>query len=177
MTDHTVKLGAHKAPRRGGNHPGHGTEGKTSMQEQPTRRRRGFGFDAYDIKDHGYETPCWIYRKKPTNRGYAQFVMSDGTQPGAHRAFYEHHVGPIQDGLTIDHLCKVRRCVNPSHLEPVTRGENVLRGDTITAANTRKTHCPQGHEYSPENTYVCKLGRRACRACHRERQRRRKESA
>jgi hypothetical protein len=138
----------------------------------PVARR--CGFDAYDVEDHGYDTPCWIFRKKPTNRGYAQFMMPDGSQPGAHRAFYEHYVGPIPVGLTIDHLCRVRRCVNPDHLEPVTRGENVLRGDTITAANARKTHCPRGHEYDEANTYVCKRGMRHCRTCHQLRQRERK---
>jgi hypothetical protein len=98
-------------------------------------------------------------------------VMADGSQPGAHRAFYEHHVGTIPDGLTIDHLCKVRRCVNPDHLEPVTRGVNVLRGDTITAANVRKTHCPRGHAYDEENTYTSKRGMRHCKACQRNRAR------
>lgn len=136
-----------------------------------TRRCTHLGFDAYDLQDHGYETPCWIYRKKPTDRGYAQMTMEDGSQPGA------HHVGAIPSGLTIDHLCKVRRCVNPAHLEPVTRGENVLRGDTITAANARKTHCPRGHEYDDANTYVCKRGLRSCRTCARERNRERKAAA
>lgn len=91
--------------------------------------RRGLlDFDAYDVEDRGFATACWIYRKQPHDGGYAQMKMPDGSQPGAHRAFYEHHVGPIPPGLTIDHLCCVRRCVNPAHLEPVTRGENARRG-------------------------------------------------
>jgi hypothetical protein len=129
------------------------------------------GFDAYDVEDRGYLTPCWIYRKKPTRKGYCQMKMPDGTQPMAHRAFYEHHVRPIPAGLTLDHLCEVRNCVNPAHLEPVTRGANVLRGDTLPAANLLKTHCPQGHEYDEANTYRFPSGARACRACGRERRR------
>ena len=138
------------------------------------RRPKGaakFGFDAYDVEDHGYDTPCWVYRKRPTERGYAQMRMPDGSQPTAHRAFYEHHIGPIAHGLTIDHLCRNRRCVNPIHLEPVTRGENVLRGETIPAANVAKTHCPRGHEYNEANTRVTPQGTRACRTCSRDRMR------
>lgn len=131
-----------------------------------------FGWDAYDVEDRGHSTPCWIYRKKPTDRGYCQMKMPDGSQPCAHRAFYEYHVGVIPPGLTIDHLCRVRNCVNPAHLEAVTRGENVLRGKTITAANVAKTHCPYGHPYDEQNTRVTPQGTRACRACARERRRR-----
>jgi hypothetical protein len=127
------------------------------------------GFDAYDAEDRGYLTPCWIYRKKPTQKGYCQMKMPDGSQPMAHRAFYEQHIGSIPEGLTLDHLCEVRNCVNPTHLEPVTRGANVLRGDTLSAANTRKTRCPRGHAYDEENTRVTPRGARACRACSRER--------
>ena len=97
MPTEQVNFSAHKAGPRCGNSRAHGTEGVTSMQDK--RTRRGYGFDAYDVEDHGYTSPCWIYRKKPTTRGYAQFVMPDGSQPGAHRAFYEHHVGPIPEGL------------------------------------------------------------------------------
>jgi hypothetical protein len=130
-----------------------------------------FGFDAYDEQPGPLDTACWIFRKKPTNRGYAQMRMPDGTQPCAHRAFYEHHVGPIPEGMTLDHLCRVRQCVNPLHLEPVTRGENVLRGDTLSAHNAAKTHCKRGHEFTPENTRLY-AGARWCRACARERARR-----
>lgn len=136
-----------------------------------TRRSMWLGFDAYSEEDRGYPTPCWIYHKVPTQLGYAQMTMPDGSQPGAHRAFYEHFRGPIPEGLTIDHLCRVRRCVNPDHLEPVTRGENSLRGEGPAAQNARKTHCPRGHEYTPENTRVTPQGTRACRACARERRR------
>jgi hypothetical protein len=130
-----------------------------------------FGFDAYDEIRGPLNTPCWIYRKQPTQRGYAQMRMPDGSQPTAHRAFYMHHGGTIPEGFTLDHLCRNRRCVNPSHLEPVTRRENVLRGETLPAANVRKTHCPRGHEYTAANTRVTPQGTRACRTCSRERMR------
>jgi hypothetical protein len=68
--------------------------------------------------------------------------------------------------LTIDHLCRVRHCVNPDHLEAVTCRENLLRGETLQAANVAKTECPQGHPYDEENTYVYPNGRRDCRTCN-----------
>lgn len=129
------------------------------------------GFDAYDEVDGPMDTPCWLYHKRPTNTGYAQMKMPDGTQPNAHRAFYELHVGVIPEGLTLDHLCRVRRCVNPAHLEPVTRGVNTLRGETLSAANKAKTQCMRGHLFDVGNTRITKEGTRACRHCDRDRAR------
>ncbi len=135
------------------------------------RSWKWIGFDQYDEAAGPLDSPCWIYRKRPTDNGYAQMRMPDGRQPTAHRAFYEHHVGPIPAGLTLDHLCRNRRCVNPQHLEPVTRGANVLRGDTLPARNATKTHCPRGHEYDAANTHINRQGGRVCRTCNRNRQR------
>lgn len=85
----------------------------------------------------------------------------------AHRVSYEALVGPIPNGLQIDHLCNQPACVNPSHLLPVTGKQNVLRSRTApTAINSRKTHCPAGHPYTPENTLVYR-GQRICATCHR----------
>jgi hypothetical protein len=75
--------------------------------------------------------------------------------------------------MTIDHLCRRPLCCNPLHLEAVTMRENLMRGNGWSGRNARKTHCPQGHPYSPENTSV-RDGSRHCRTCHRERERARK---
>jgi hypothetical protein len=110
------------------------------------------------------ENGCWLAGDP---RFYAQ-VMIDGKQYGAHRVSYEFFREPIPEGLAIDHLCRVKNCVNPWHLEPVTMRENVLRGDTIPARHANLTHCPRGHAYDEANTRVHK-GKRYCRACQRER--------
>lgn len=96
---------------------------------------------------------------------YAEFA--DGTPGGvsAHRWAYEHFVGPIADGLVLDHLCRNTSCVNPRHLEPVTQQENVLRGSAPAAINAAKSHCVNGHEFTAENTYLRPNGWRICRIC------------
>ncbi len=111
--------------------------------------------------------PCWLWLPPDDGNGYGQFHRK-GSVIRAHRFAYEDMVGPIPDGLELDHLCRVRRCVNPSHLEPVTTEENLLRGMGPAAINARKTHCPQGHPYDEANTYRYK-NKRGCRACVRER--------
>jgi hypothetical protein len=85
----------------------------------------------------------------------------------AHRFVYEALVGPIPEGMELDHLCRHRNCVNYEHLEPVTRGENVRR-TAICEERRSRAHCPAGHPYSAENTYINPHGHRICRACRRE---------
>jgi hypothetical protein len=120
---------------------------------------------------------CWIFTGKTTN-GYGQVGIgskSDGTKRMAlaHRVVYEALVGPIQEGLTLDHVkargCASRACVNPYHLEPVTNRVNQLRGDSPTAENARRTHCLHGHLLAGENLYrpPKRQNTRQCRECHR----------
>lgn len=110
--------------------------------------------------------PCWLWTGY-LHRGYGQF-HADQTTYRAHRFAYEEIVGPIPDGLEIDHLCRVRSCCNPSHLEPVTHRVNVLRSESFAAKYAAQTHCRRGHEFTPENTYVSPKNQRECRTCHRE---------
>lgn len=115
------------------------------------------------------DTHCWEWQRAISgDTGYGS-LWHEGRVRGAHRVFYEDLVGPIPDGLEIDHLCRNRRCVNPGHLEPVTHAENMRRGAVATA-----THCKNGHEFTPENTYGRQddHGDRQCRTCARLRQRR-----
>lgn len=109
---------------------------------------------------------CWI---APVKKGkkYAVVLANNGKVWGAHRYAYTEIVGPIPDGLTLDHLCKRTDCVNPEHLEPVTGKVNTLRGNNPTAINARKTICANGHEFTPENTYLRPNGGRKCRTCVR----------
>lgn len=112
---------------------------------------------------HDSQDECWPWTGAMQGQGYGQYGKPMRL---AHRISYEFFVGPIPEGLTLDHLCRNRQCVNPSHLEPVTRGENVLRGESLPARNARKTHCPKGHPYDDINTYVSpNTGWRQCKAC------------
>lgn len=118
------------------------------------------------------EGDCWIFRPAQ-NRTYGSFTWR-GTTYAAHRWAWSYFYGEIPQGLQLDHLCRNTRCVNPWHLEPVTPRVNTLRGAAPSARNTLKTHCPRGHEYTPENTSTKAGNRRACRACGRDYMRRRR---
>lgn len=110
--------------------------------------------------------PCWIWQGAKDGNGYGQFSFHDKLVP-AHRWSYESIVGPIPDGLFLDHLCRVPLCVNPAHLEPVTNRENVIRG---FAARGKPKFCRKGHEMTEENTYARPDGtRRTCRICKKAR--------
>lgn len=120
-------------------------------------------------KTHG----CWLWDgcKLPTGYGRLHLRNLDAY---AHRVSYQDHIGPIPKGFTIDHLCQNPPCVRPDHLEAVTQQVNILRAPNgIAAANSRKTHCKHGHEFSNENTYrpPRRPNQRLCRACLRNRRR------
>jgi hypothetical protein len=129
------------------------------------------------------ETGCWLWTATKSIGGYGRFYEggSHGRTLSAHRAAYELLVGPIPEGMTLDHVrergCVHRHCVNPKHLEPVTLRENLMRGDTPAAINAAKTKCIHGHDFTVENTYVYADGRRTCRTCIRDRSRERMREA
>lgn len=111
---------------------------------------------------------CWEWVGAKNGAGYGHMQRGVGRSGfiGGHRYAYERFIGPLPDAMTIDHLCRNRGCVNPSHLEVVSQGENVLRGDAPPAVNARKTHCRHGHEL-----VVKYRGKRRCVECSRERSR------
>lgn len=109
---------------------------------------------------------CWEWLGAKSKLGYGTISKPGGGTVGAHRWTCELFKGKIPDGYHVDHLCRNPSCVNPQHLEPVTPTENKLRGVSPHAKNARKTHCPKGHEYSEENTYISpKVGHRQCKTC------------
>jgi hypothetical protein len=113
---------------------------------------------------------CWLFRGHLDKDGYGKLSV-DGRTRYAHIIAYELEVGPVPVGLTLDHLCRTRACARPSHLEPVTRGANVLRGVGITARNKRALACVRGHVFTATNTR--RRGRkRICLACITYRKRR-----
>lgn len=113
------------------------------------------------VDKSGGPTACWLWQGYINDKGYGLF----GKGVRAHRIAYEHINGPIEKPLILDHLCRVRHCVNPSHLEAVTHQTNILRGLGLTAREAVATHCPKGHPYDEVNTYRTPRGWRDCRAC------------
>lgn len=108
--------------------------------------------------------PCWEWQMSCMKAGYGQLFVA-GKNNYTHRLMYQLMTGPIPEGLELDHLCRNRKCCNPAHLEAVTSKENTRRGQS-NEASKNKTHCKQGHEFTPENTRRHKsTGGRYCRTC------------
>jgi hypothetical protein len=112
---------------------------------------------------------CWLWTKRLNPRGYGEIGVGSAVDGSnrvafAHRTSYEAFVGSIPSGLELDHLCRVRCCINPAHLEPVTHAENLARGFAVYKVHRAKTHCPRGHPYDADNTRLYQ-GRRFCKAC------------
>ncbi len=114
-------------------------------------------FDKVEKSDN-----CWLWTATKSHNGYGQFYFN-GKLIYSHRFVYQVMIGDIPKGLDLDHLCRVRNCVNPDHLEPVTRQENLSRGKINQHKN--KTHCKRGHKFTNENTRITTKGSRQCLNC------------
>jgi len=116
---------------------------------------------------------CWVWQAGVDGCGYGMFSVTRTVR--AHRWAYEHLVGPIPEGLVLDHLCRNTRCVNPAHLEPVTNDENLFRGWGRRIKNGSVQGCINGHEYTELNTYINPKGALVCRTCSARSRRRYEE--
>lgn len=117
---------------------------------------------------------CWLWTGATDRDGYGVFTPTHKEgYAAAHRWSYEFFIGEIPADLQSDHLCRVRHCVNPFHIEPVTPRENTMRSAIAPAAiNARKTHCKWGHPFSGDNLRIDKSGKRVCKTCARAAHRR-----
>jgi hypothetical protein len=115
-----------------------------------------------------HENGHWMWVGSRSGSGYGH-VLENGRKLMAHRWGYERLVGPVPAGLEIDHLCRVKACVNPDHLEPVPHAVNIQRGTGPLAENAAKTHCIHGHPLAGANLYqrIDARGGRECRTCRR----------
>lgn len=135
----------------------------SNMKPSKPKKPRLTPLERFWAKVEKTEPGCWLWRGYRTPNGYAQF-KADGKTTRVHRWAYKQLVGPIPDGLGLDHLCRVRHCVNPAHLEPVTNKENTARGINFIAVNIRKTNCSNCGDLLT----LCAEGQRRCMSCRRK---------
>ena len=113
---------------------------------------------------------CWEWQGGRNNLGYGKLNLPGRKRVYAHRFSYEKYIGPIPDGLELDHLCRNPPCVNPDHLEPVTHQENLLRSAPVVA---RDGCCEKGHLLTDNSVYWSN-GERWCKTCCHDRYLKRK---
>jgi hypothetical protein len=129
-------------------------------------RTRPTALERFEANTQKTET-CWLWTARLNASGYGTFGVNGKRSTLVHRWSFENFVGPIPDGLVIDHLCRVRNCVNPDHLEAVTQRENILRGVSRVAMHAKQTHCLRGHLLAGDNLRLLASGERACRSCEK----------
>src|SRR5262249_5580793 len=118
---------------------------------------------------------CWNWlAAKGGRQGHAIFVDENDKHASAYRWLWEQMYGPLPKDIELDHLCRNPSCVNPDHLEPVTRKTNQRRGFGFAGLRSRQTHCIRGHEFNAENTHIAANGTRHCKPCNRLGNRRRR---
>ncbi|KKL99549.1 hypothetical protein LCGC14_1813320 [marine sediment metagenome] len=125
--------------------------------------------ERFDVKYLKMADGCWHWVAQIAPNGYGRMQMGLKADL-AHRVSYTLHKGPIPEDAQIDHLCRVRKCVNPDHLEAVTCQENLLRGETRAAENAAKVICVNGHDLT--DSWIRSNGARQCRQCNRDAQKR-----
>ena len=132
--------------------------------------------DRFPISVYVDTNGCWIWTNRKNQNGYGVITVKiEGRYRVklAHRVAYAAFRGPIPSGFVLDHLCRVRGCCNPDHLEAVTAYENNLRGNSPSAKAAAATHCSKGHPFSGSNVYFRRNGTgRVCKTCRRDRQKR-----
>lgn len=143
-------------------------------QVRPLKRGYGWSVERRLSRHVSIEGDCWIWTGSRSGNGYGMIAV-DNVRWMAHRYAYTALVGAIPEGLDLDHLCRNRACINPAHLEPVTRSENLKRGAPRGERQRARTHCPHNHPYDEQNT-TRRNGRRICKACDRDRARRNREA-
>lgn len=117
------------------------------------------------VDNNGWD--CWKWTGGLKDNGYSNVYLGNRRQMSGHRLSYQLMIGDIPDGLDLDHLCRLRSCINPYHLEPVTRRVNTLRSPIgIAASKAAQTECIHGHAFTAENTIRNRNGTRKCRRCH-----------